>query len=654
MFYNTHLWCKQAGITNCNDMLNQLRSHFKGLAANILLALLVLTFAVWGIGDMLRSHGGNQELASIGEVDISLPEFQHSLQREKENLQRSLGKQYSPELLKSMKLPERVLEQMIQRSLLLQEAQALGLRPADSDIAQMIQSNNAFHDDKGHFSKELFQSRLKNAGMNEKMYVDQLRSQVILEMIIGTISGHSLVHDEAVRTLFLSRNQERNVDLYLMNESLVQSVPAPKEDDIKAFYDANPVLFSTPEYRTLSYVRFTSNDLKDVKVTPQDVEAAYKERMDEFRQDERRTVQQLLFSSEDKAKKAYKMAKAGKSFADIAAKLDATNKKTLSLGSIPRDGLFDAAADAVFAMKEKDISEPVNSPFGWHVFRVDAIIPPGVRPLDEVRANLEKELKQTRVEGATDRMANDLEDALAGGSTLGEAAEKLGLALHTLPPVDTQGISPHGVKVQIPELDGFLDAAFKLDEKSESNLRTAADGAYYVVRADKITPARLSPLAEVKGEVVTAWKKDQQMKKLEALADKMSKDLANPKTRLSVANNNGLRVVNASSVKLASDTVAGYRLPPIMMAETFVRAQGDVTKAYWLEDGSFAIAAVSAIKQATIMKDDTRQKQAIAFISEKLAEQSRQELQEQYLQYLQQKYPVHINQSALSAAQQEE
>ena len=404
-------------------MLNSFNSFIKGFAAKILLVLLVLSFAVWGVGDMVRTGGATKELASVGKVDISMNEFQRSLDREKQNMQRALGAQYKPELLKSMQLPQQVLQGLIQRSLLLQEASALGIRPSDADIASNIHNNPAFHDDKGHFDKDMFKTRLKSSNLTEKAYVEQLRNQMALELLMGSVSGHAMVHSKAVETLFLSRSQQRNFALYIMDESLVVA-PEPKKEDIEAFYKSNESLFSAPEYRTLSYVRFTSADLPEAKLSKEDIAKVYEERLDEFRLEERRTIQQLLFSSEEKAKEAHAMAKAGKSFKDIAKEKHPSNENALSLGAIPRSGLFDEAASIVFAMKKDEVSDPIKSPFGWHIFRVDAITPPGVKPLEEVRAGLEKDLNQTHQDDAINRMANSLEDALAGGATLADVANE--------------------------------------------------------------------------------------------------------------------------------------------------------------------------------------------------------------------------------------
>ena len=144
-------------------MLNSLNSFIKGFAAKILLVLLILSFAVWGIGDMVRGPGPNKELVKVGNSTISIGEFSRNLEREKENIQRALGKNYTPEILKSLQIPQQVMQRLINQSLIQQETQARKLIPADSDIARLIHNDTRFHDDKGHFDKARFLNALKNA-----------------------------------------------------------------------------------------------------------------------------------------------------------------------------------------------------------------------------------------------------------------------------------------------------------------------------------------------------------------------------------------------------------------------------------------------------------------------------------------------------------
>lgn len=632
-------------------MLNSLHSFIKGFAAKVLLTLLVLSFAVWGIGDFAGGSANTEEVVKVGDSSILLGEYRRNLDQEKEKMQRALGGNYSPQLLAQLQVPQQVLQQMVNRLLLLEEARDIGLMPSDAIILENIQKNSAFHDEQGYFNKDMFRQRLRSVGLNEKGYIEQLRQQIAAETLLYGIQGSARVHNEAVRANYLSSNQKRRFKLYVMDEALITSLSEPTEEQIEAYYKQYPVQFSEPEYRTLSYVQFSASDMPgEAEITPDQLQAAYDERIDEFRFGEQRNVEQLLYSGEEEAQKARAMAQEGKSFAAIAKATSIINKGGVSLGKIGKDGLLDSAADKVFALEKGGITQPVQSPFGWHLFTVTEIHAAGVRSLDEVKNRLEKDLRQMQQDERLGNMANDLDDAIGGGSTLSEAAKELGLTLHSLPPVDSNGLSPHNVKVQIPDLESFLQTAFELDEQTESTMRLADNGNYFIVRADKITQARVKPLEDVKPNVIANWKAAQRKEKLAALAKEMGEKLQDTASRTQEAKRAGLSVANSDAVTRQAPKVGAYALPVAMMAEAFVQGKGSITKPYALDAETFAIAEVTTIEDAKLPKPDSEE---LAKLKDQMLRAAQQETVAAFLDHLQDKHGVTINQAALTSAQQE-
>src|SRR5262249_37351038 len=155
------------------------------------------------------------------------------------------------------------------------------------------------------------------------------------------------------------------------------------------------------------------------------------------------------------------------------ASADILNKDSVSMGKIQSSGLFEAAAGPVFTLKEGGVTDPIQSPFGWHIFRVTAIYPASTASFDEMRPTLEKDLKQHAGDDALNKLANTLEDDLAGGNGLQNTARELGLKVTTLPAINRQGETAEGGKPQaVPSFDKFIDTVFKTDEKTDSPLMT--------------------------------------------------------------------------------------------------------------------------------------------------------------------------------------
>lgn len=627
-------------------MLNRFRNFSTGIGVKILMGLLIVSFAVWGVEDMVRQSSHNATVATIGDIKISHGEFAQGLRRETETLRRMLGDNFSPEIARQFNLEQRVLQRLVNHTLIKLESEALGLVPSDDDVVRTIRANPAFQDEKGNFVKAKLDAMLRAAGLSEKSYVEQLRQDIGAGLLLETVTSVASVPENAPATLLAAREEQRSVALFTLTTALAGAAPQPKDSDIEEYYKANARAFTAPEYRTVSYVALDQGDVKKTaKPSAEDLEKAYLERIDEFKKPERRLVEQLLFGNEEAARKAHGELAAGKAFDKVAAESNILNKKSLSLGALERTQVLEAAADKVFALDKGAVSEPVKSPFGWHIFRVDAILPATTLPLEDVRGALEKDLAQYAADNALSGMANKLEDAIAGGSTLKEAALALGLKTVTLPGMTKAGKLADGSAAKdIPPYDKFLDTAFKTDEKTESGLVTSKGGVFYIVRTESITPEQMRPLAEVKAKAVAGWQKEQQQEKLAALAKDISDAFAKEATR------------NAAIAKynLSANTVLLKRvgeaapLPPELVADIFAHAPGTATAALPGAGGDYVIALVQAIVPAPAPQKNAKSTAALADIRKELGNQLQDEVTTQYLRYLAGKYPVSINEAALN------
>ena len=631
-------------------MLNKIHSIAKGFGAKLLLALLVLSFAIWGIGDMINAPARNQSVATVGDMTISKEAYRRNLNKEVERLRNAMGENYSPEMLSTLQLPQQVLKMMVGQSLIQQEVVSLGLTLSDDAVAKVIRNNTAFHDSKGNFSKDILRQRLAQAGYTEKSFIDQVRTQEAGRYIMESLAAGTAVHDAAARNLYLSRNQKRDVTIYTVDSSSITEIDPISKEEIETFYNNNKQFFSVPEYRTLSYITFTADSVKkDIKISEDDIQAAYEERQDEFHHPEKRNVEQVLYPTEEKAKAAVALAKEGKSFAEIANLTDAINKKNISLGSVEQKSMLGDSGEKVFALEEKGISEPIQSPFGWHVFRVAAIEPASVDSLEKVKDTLTKDLLAQKQEEAVGKFANSLEDAFASGSSLQDIAKEHGLTVHTLPAVNAAGKAADGKDVSLPSLDKFLNIAFGLDEKTESSVTFSKGGVYYIVRADKVIAEHARPLEEVMDKANDMAMKVKRQNKLSTMINTLAEEFANTEKRSAAINRYRLTTKSADGIKRTDKNFAGIALPDPLVADMFVRPAGSTTAAYQLGDGSFAIAVVNRVIPASLPEDDT----ALAAIRKELENTFPNEIMDEYMDYLAAKHTVTIDTNAVSSVQTE-
>jgi peptidyl-prolyl cis-trans isomerase D len=632
-------------------MLNDFRSLASGLAAKILLTLLILSFAVWGIDDMVRHSGSNITIATIGSETIDANEFNQELRRSTEAMRRTMGDHFNPEMIRMTNLHVQVLQKLIGQKLLAMESSALGLLPSDTDVVRQIRSNPMFHDSKGNFDKALFEGMLRNSNLSEKIYVDNVRKNMAVDLLISSLIANVPVPDEEAKTLLATREEQRHVTLYTLSPSLVSNVPQPDAQTIKDYYNTHSRSFTAPEYRNLSYVVLSGDEIrKHISVSEDELLKAFREHKDEFKRSERRTVEQLLYATEDKAKKALSMLRSGTAFDQIANETDILNKNAVSLGEIDRNTIIENASDTVFALKEGEYTDLIQSPFGWHIFRVVKITPASVTPFDDVRASLERELFQRKADEAQSKLANRLEDSLAGGSTLQEAAKELKLEINAVGPVNQRGIRLDGTAArELPALDNFLDTAFKLEDKSQSSLVASKGGKYYIVQVDSIVPERLRALDEVRGLAVANWQMQERTKRLGELARIIANKFDDEASRNAVIAKYNLAPAGNLMMKRSTRTTGSITLPPELVEDAFLQPEGHATKAYPIEKGQYLIAKVNRIAPMTNVDNSARLREALSDIRAGLQQTIQNELLAEYTKFLADKYAVSVNEDAFEA-----
>ncbi|MDE3061222.1 MAG: SurA N-terminal domain-containing protein, partial [Pseudomonadota bacterium] len=269
-------------------MLDEFRSISTNIAAKLLMALLVLSFAVWGIGDMVRGPHGGDTIATVGGTKITARQFDRAMQQEVNNLQQRLGGQYSPEILKELRVPRHVARELIDQRLIQLEAKSAGLVPDDAAVAKQIRSDPEFRNEQGKFDKAGFDARLANKGMTEKAYVSQVRRDMASRLLLSAIGAAVPDFDEAARMLYAAKNQQREATFYRLTPQLVSGVGQPTAAEEQAYYKSHEAAFTVPEYRRVSYVTFSATNLPGKPETPSESELRemYQTRISEFKKPE--------------------------------------------------------------------------------------------------------------------------------------------------------------------------------------------------------------------------------------------------------------------------------------------------------------------------------------------------------------------------------
>jgi peptidyl-prolyl cis-trans isomerase D len=623
----------------------------------VLMSMLIISFGLWGIGDMLRVGGSSREVAHVGGThvpvygwlggtSVSIDEVRNRFNLQLEQIQRQTGQRPEPEQALRFGLHLRALEDVLQRAILDHAMEQYGLTVGTAEVQAVIAHNPAFAGPTGSFDANKYRGLLQNAHISEASYVADVRRQIASAQLFGAVRTEGLAPATLRDDIFKMESEKRVAETIYVPDAIVTDVPKPTADQLNSFFDANKNKFQIPEYRAFSYVLLTVDDVKDqVAVTPDQVKQEYDARQAEFGSPEKRDLDQAMADSEDKAGKIIELTKGGKSLEDAAKEVTGNADGVIKLGPVLKKDLpAGPLADGVFAAPEGVAPQPIKSPLGWHVVRINKIEPGKVTPFDEVKGKLETELKAQLAPDLLIKLVTDFERSLGKTQSMVASAQEFNLKVHTIENVDARGQDSAGKQVVIgPAAAELVQAAFATRESSESQLLETQKGEYFVVRTDRVTPARVPALSEVESRVVEAWQADERRKRADAKV-KEALDKANTGGDLAaIAKELGLELRTTKPVTRYDADTGNYLTQPAAQ-ELFKLAAGK-SAVVRSADGN-VIVRTKEIQPADLAKE----KDQIDRFGKQLDGMIGNDLVAQLLAALRAKYGVTVNEQAFTAA----
>jgi len=623
----------------------------------ILFGMLIVSFAFWGIGDMLRIGGRSSEVAHVGGmhvplygwvggVSVPISEVRDQFGRQLENIQRQTGQRPEQDQAVRFGLHVRALEEVIQRAVLDYATQQFGLAVSNAEVQAAIARNPAFHGTGGSFDPLLFRNRLQQARMTEAQYINELRRDIAASQLFAVVRPEGLAPKSLRDEIFKMESERRVGETIYVSDAIITDLPKPTSEQLNTYFEANKTKFQIPEYRAFSYVLLTADDiLPQVAVTSEQLKQEYDARSAEFGTPEKRDVDQAMADSEDKAKAIIAAAKSGKSLEDATKEVLGTTDGVIKLGPVTKKDLPPGPlADGIFGLPEGVAPAPIQSPLGWHVVRVNKIEPGKSVSFDEIKPKLEKELKAQQAPDLLIKLVTDFERILSKSQSMKQAAEDLGLKVKSYDNVDVRGQDSSGKQVVIgPAAAELVQAAFATRESSESELLETQRGEYFVVRTDRVTPARIPSLSEVEGKVVEAWQVEERRKLAEAKV-KAAVEKADAGTDLgAIAKELGLELRTAKPVTRYEADQGNYLTQPVVQA-LFKLAPGKVTSVRTAE--GTVILRLKAIEPA----DMTKEKEALERFGKQLDSMVANDLILQLVAALRAKFGVSVDEAVFVAA----
>jgi peptidyl-prolyl cis-trans isomerase D len=620
--------------------IHRYTSNWVGRAlTGIVLGLIAVSFAIWGIGDIFRGFG-RSTAAKVGGTEITIEQFRQSYNDRLQQLSRRVGRPITTDQARALNLPSQMLGQMIAEAALDENAKQMRLGLSDADIAKRITTDPTFRGPNGQFDRFRFEQIIRQAGYTESRFVAEQRRVTLRREIAESIAGGLTVPQTAIAVQYRFRNEERAIDYIALDPAQAGDIPAPSQEVLTKYFDERKILFRAPEYRKIDLLVLSPTDTSRwTEVSDADARKAYDDGHARYVTPERRELQQIAFPNIEDAKAAAQKIAGGATFEQIAQERGVKDAD-LNLGLVTKAGLLDSAvADAAFALAPGKVSDPVAGRFGTFLLRVGKVEPEQVKPYDQVANEIKRELARERAGKQVADLQNKIEDERASGQSLADIAKNLNLTMRTIDAIDRSGRDPKGDAVANVPAD-VLSAAFTSDIGVENDLLQTQDGGYVWFDVIGITPSRERPLAEVQDRVAERWRDDEIAARLKTKANELA-DKIKTSTVAEVAAAAGLK---AQSVKGLKRGAVSDAVPARVVNDVFTTPKDGVGNSEGDRPTYRVVFKVTDVTLPTLDANSPEAKQIEGVIKAALFE----ELVAQYITRLQSDLGTTINEAALN------
>jgi peptidyl-prolyl cis-trans isomerase D len=608
---------------------------FKGL-----MLILVVSFGIWGIGDVFRGNPLEHTVATAGDATITVADLDHEFQRALAYMHRYMGPDLTAQQAKQLGLLNTALNTTIERALLRQEMARLGIEAGDKTVLGFIADNPGFKDKDGKFNKNAFYQFLAQNQTNEKDFATQIAQKQLLDIFHSTPAIPQLIVDD----LYKARGQKRVLEIVTLKNASVSGVPVPDDAALHAFYDKNPAPFTAPEYRAITIARLSTDDLaKDITISDDQLQKAYTDQGDSLGTPEKRDLLQAIVQDEAKAKD---LAAKAKMLGDLAGAAKTSGFDVTPLNDLDAKGPFPELVKAAFALSSGQVSDPVHTSLGWHIVQVKKITPAHRPPFGEVKGQLRKDLQHDQAVENITNVVNKLDDDLAAGRPLEDIADALKLKVTKIAATDAGGMTPDGKPaLDSPDKSDVLKAAFGQNAGETSPILDDKSGNYAVVRTDQVTPSALKPFDKVKDQVKAAWLTQEQAKRATAEAETIAAGLRGGKSAASFATQSGVDVRVSKPVSQLDDKDPS--LPQSLTTQIFRMKKGDVITS--AQSDHQLVLRLVEIADADADKGDAAKDKVKSSLSSALPT----ELNDEYVGYLRTIFPVEIDRDAFETVNEQ-
>jgi len=574
-------------------MLSQMRTFARSWLAYLLLFVLAVAFAIWGVNDVF-SGVGSQNVAQVGGRSVSPVQLTRELQLTL-RAQRQQGNNISQEEAIAAGLHTRLLDGMITRLALYAYGERLGVSASDAQVAERIRQIPSVNNPvSGGFDETAYAAFLTEMGYNRSEFENDVRGDITTQMLMEAMVAGLRAPSSYGALVLAYESEQRTVSIAEAPLSAAGRIPPPTEAQLQAFYEENEAALRVPEFRQLTLVYARPSDfVSRVNIPDERLREEFESHRDSLSTPERRTYTRITAQNEEQANQIAARLGRGENPNAIATALGAQIVR--GENQLRSEVADSRVAEAVFAAPAGAAQVVRGQLSPWVVVRVDAITAATTPNFEAARDRLRQELTLDEAGDLLNTAIGVFEDARAGGASVAEAARQAGLPTTTLPPINDHGdVAEGGHTEALDGQDDLVAAAFQTPEGEATDFLPLGD-AEVMISVDRIIPASVRPFAQVEGELRAGWIVREQMRRLRELGDEVRAAVAGGQSFAAAARARGLNVVISSR---ATDRRSATQIPARgLAAQIFQAREGEIVTDMRVDGGALLVAQVEGIQR---------------------------------------------------------
>ncbi|MET3527562.1 peptidylprolyl isomerase [Phenylobacterium koreense] len=576
-------------------MLSATRNFAKSWVAAVLIGLLVVSFAIFGVNDAFKGNYTN-DVVRAGSRRVSGPVFRQEFDNFRKNAEEQAKRPVSIEEAVQAGLDRRLLEEIATRESFGEMLSRIGIRPSDRLMEAELRKIPAFFNPiSGAFDRELYQQRLGENGFTPARFENLMRDQIAVQHV-GTAMLNGLNVPRAYSALgAIFELEARDVGYFVIDPRSVQPPAQPTDAQLTTLMKENADRLTLPEFRVLTVVAFTPAQLSgEIPVDEAEVKKRFDFRKDTLSRPETRSLVQIPVKDAATAQAVAARLTKGEDPAAIAKSLGV---EAVSYVDKPQSAVSDKRVGvAAFALQAGQVSSAIQGDLGMAVVKVTKVTPGQAVTLEQVRPQIEAEVRKDAAAEKVYALTQAYEAARDEGANLVDAAKKAGVPAVTIGPVTQAGQGQQGQPLQgvTPKM---LETAFGLAAGAESELQDAGEGSYFAVRVDRVIPKALPPLAEVKPQLTRFWMMREMVKRMQARADEFAARVRKGESLETVAAAAGAKVVHVTNLDRRT-AAQSTQLSRDGLGKAFSAKPGDVFTAEHTQFG-LIVGKLEAVRAPT-------------------------------------------------------